>query len=268
MGISQLACGKEPVRYNETAHSHQEDDHDSALVVANELAQMQSIELSDAALRRSVRSGGQRLDPDGENLTAVVDDILAHEHLASGYRSWMRAANNENIDKIETYRDENGLIRLRGRIEGAEHHSESWSSGLLRMAAIIAVFFQQAKGGLLMIENVDAGMGMVGGRMVNELLHTQSLAGQRQVISTTSSSSRLNWIEPKDYGTVFTFTRDNDAGATEVSSVSQLAKRSDLRAPPAGRLGQMLEYNWAENAAYAASKRPSANNTKEKSTTG
>ena len=85
-----------------------------------------------------------------------------------------------------------------------------------------------------MIENVDAGMGMVGGRMVNELLHTQSLAGQRQVISTTSSSSRLNWIEPKDYGTVFTFTRDNDAGATEVSSVSQLAK-TQRSAGAAGR---------------------------------
>ena len=268
MGIAQLACGEQPMRYNETGHSHREDDHDSALVVANELAQMQSVELNDAALRRSVRTGGQRLDPDGENLTAVVDDILAHKQLASGYRSWMRAANNEDIDKIETYRDDSGVIRLRGRIGGADHHSESWSSGLLRMAAITALFFQQAKDGLLMIENVDAGTGNAAGRIINELLHTHSLAGQRQVITTTSSSNRLDWIQPKDYASVFAFTRDSDARATEVNNVSQLAARSGLPAPPPGRLGQMLEYNWAENAAYRARSMESARTTAKNRTEG
>ena len=237
MGLTQLARGEEPAGYRETTHSHREDDHDSAGVVAKELAQMQSVELNDAALRRSVRCGGLRLDADGENLTAVVDNILDRGNVAEAYRSWMRSGDSENVDSIETYHDETGIIRLQGRIEGTNHHSESWSSGLLRMAAITALFFQQSNTGLVMIDNVDAGMGEKSSRIVNELLQTQSLTGQRQVITTTSSSRRLNWIEPNDYGTVFIFTRNGKSRATEVHNVSELARTQRTRQPAARAAG-------------------------------
>lgn len=213
----------------------------------NVLTDMQRVEPNPAALRQySQYHSAERMGEQGENFAALVQAILEDAGTSSAYLSWLRQLTPVELDKVKILEGALGepLFALQ---EGDNIlPAPILSDGTLRFAAIAAAFFQPDMPGIITLEEIENGIHPSRLRLLLELLKSQSGGSGPQVFATTHSPVVLAWLDEKDYETTFLCKRDEEAGASIITPLSEIPHLIDLvRKQP---IGELFTEGWLEGA--------------------
>ena len=165
-----------------------------------------------------VRQMGDR----GENFAALVHAICEDEKAKDAYLAWLRQLRPEEIDDVGVLRGAVNEPLFMLQEKGRTFPAMVLSDGTLRFAALTAAFFQPDMPALMMMEEIENGVHASRARLLLELLRSQSVAAETQVVATTHSATVLDWLGEEDYKTTFVCKRDEETGESRICALADV----------------------------------------------
>jgi len=223
-------------------------DNDRELIETciHALSNMQRFDPSPAILREySQAQTARRMGERGENFAALLKTISSDDKLRSAYVSWLKQLTPFEVDDVTILSGalDEPLFAIKER--GNIYPAPILSDGTLRFAALTAAFFQPVMPDIITIEEIENCIHPSRLRLLVELLKSQATPS-RQVMATTHSPVILAWLEEKDYSTTFFCKRDDQTGASVITSLNSIPRFLDLaRKQP---VGDLFTEGWLEGA--------------------
>ncbi len=187
------------------------------------LADIQQVDPESRLLREysrvaQVRQMGDR----GENFAALVHAICEDEKAKDAYLAWLRQLRPEEIDDVGVLRGAVNEPLFMLQEKGRTFPAVALSDGTLRFAALTAAFFQPDMPDLMMMEEIENGVHASRARLLLELLRSQSVTAETQVVATTHSATVLDWLGEEDYKTTFVCKRDEETGESRICALADV----------------------------------------------
>lgn len=188
----------------------------------------------------------KRMGERGENFAALVKAILMDEKAKSAYLTWLKQLTPTEVDDVEVLKGalEEPLFALREN--GKVFPAQILSDGTLRFAAIAAAFFQPDMPDILTVEEIENGIHPSRLRLLVELLKSQSVSSNLQIMATTHSPIVLSWLKKDDYATTFFCKRSEETGASLITPLKEVPGFQDI--VDKHLIGDLFSEGWLEGA--------------------
>jgi predicted ATPase len=209
--------------------------------------EMRFLDLSPDAMREPAAPGQSILGDRGENLSAVLLQIVEDKARREALLGWLRALTS--FDVIGLHFQEDLLGRVLVSLEEAGGHwisAASASDGTLRFLALAAALFSPDSGRLYFFEEIDNGFHPTRLHLLLDLLDQASRQLNCQIVATTHNPQLAALLsEPARADAILLYRRE---GSRESGAVRILDLPDARRILQAQDLGKLFVTGWLEDA--------------------
>lgn len=224
--------------------------------VIKRLASMRFLDLSPDAMRMPSFPGQIILGDRGENLSSVLQAIVADESKKRSLLAWICELTPLDVTDFEFVPDQTGRVLLTlVEADGRRTSAYSASDGTLRFLAIVAAMLGPDPARFYFFEEIDTGIHPTRLHLLLQLIE-QTVAQERiQVVATTHSPQLLAFLSPESLQHAALVYRLREASDARIERIATLPDA--LRLLKERNLGRLLESGWLENAVeFGASMEP------------
>jgi len=213
----------------------------------NHLRKVQFFELEPEVLRRyGAAADIPRMGKHGENFASIVRHICGDVKKKKAYLSWLQELRPQEVDDVTTLSGAVGEPLFALQEGGREFPAPVLSDGTLRFAALTAALFQPEMPDLLAIEEIENGIHGSRLRLLVELLRSQSVRAETQVLATSHSPLVLAWLKQEEYETTFLCKRDEETGESRILPLTQIPHFQEIIAKQP--IAELVSEGWLEAA--------------------
>lgn len=219
-----------------------EDLKGAAALYEQWLSQIVFLDAHPAAMRYYSRKHDRRLATDGSNLSGVLYHLCQNPDTRAELLqliSILPEQEIQNISFIETPRDE-VMVQLTETFGGTTTDTDVTllSDGTVRVLAVAAAVLSAPEGGLVVVEEIDAG---VHPSRAEKLLHELSRVAERRsvrILTTSHDPALLNAVPDESLSNIVFCYRDPATGSSKLVRLRDLSRYPELIAQ--GPVGQLL----------------------------
>lgn len=241
--ISQLSGKKNVVR----AHK------DYVAMFLSDLAEMRFLDLVPDLMRQPSYPGQVVLGDNGQNLSAVLQDICANPQRKMVLMDWIRELTPMDVVDFDfPVNPQTGLVHLSFRTgDGSSVSSYSASDGTLRFLAMLAALLSEHSAGLYFFEEIDNGIHPARLRLLVDFLERQTAKKHVQVVTTTHSPDLLSMLGDDSFENSSVVFNDGAGNGSEIRRIRELPNVTALRTEQG--LGKLHASGWLEDVLSFAS---------------
>jgi predicted ATPase len=211
------------------------------------LLNMQFLELRPVILRGyGAAADIQRMGERGENFASLVRHICRDPKRKKAYQSWLAELRPREVDDVIILSGAVGEALFALQEVGRTFAAPALSEGTLRFAAMTAALFQPEMPNVLAIEQIENGIYGSRLRLLVELLRSQSVAADTQVLATSHSPLVLAWLKPEEFETTFLCRRDEETGETRIVPLTQIPHFQEIIETQS--IAELAAEGWFETA--------------------
>ena len=206
------------------------------------LSEFVFLDAHPAAMRGYSRKSASQLAGDGSNLSGVLYNLCRNARTKAEILDLVSILPEQaisDIDFIETPRDE-VMVQLTEAFGSVRLETDVTllSDGTLRVLAVAAAVLSAPKGGLVVVEELDAGVHPSRARaLLSRLIAVSARRGVR-ILTTSHDPALLDAVPDDALGGVVLCLRDPDSGASDLLRLAEIPRYPELIAQ--GPLGQLM----------------------------
>ena len=195
-----------------------------------------------AAMRGSSRKSATQLASDGSNLSGVLYNLCRDARTKAEILDLVSILPEQairDIGFIETPRDE-VMVQLTGTFGSVEAKTDVTllSDGTLRVLAVAAAVLSAPEGGLVVVEELDAGVHPSRTRALLSRLIAVAARRRVRILTTSHDPALLDAVPDDALGGVILCLRDPDSGASGLVRLAEILRYPELIAQ--GSVGQLM----------------------------
>ena len=216
--------------------------------VAQALGGMRFLDLAPDRMRQPAFPGQDVLGDSGENLPTVLKAICTDERRKRILAEWTRELTPMDVHDFEFPNDPTtGRVHLViVERNGNKVSAYSASDGTLRFLAMLAALLGTNPARLYVFEEIDNGIHPSRQQLLIDLIESQAVKGNFQVVTTTHSPDLIELVGSQTFANTSVVCRCPDTNHAEIRPVAELPNAGKLR--DSQGLGRLHRSGWMENA--------------------